>query len=160
MISNTIVLEVQSFTINNNEFNNVVILVDLPVIDTKNGPFRLVDNKIPFSVHYSYFLVYSHLYIVVINSSLFDSTKRTISSVEDITTKQLLNESMKTSPSYYVAAVVNASQYMPNYRMRYFLGAGDNTTDAEGRMFHNRELKKGFAYFFRVFSVNSTLEVC
>ena len=96
---------------------------------------------------------------MVINSSVISSTKRTISSVEDITTKQLLNESMKISPLYYVAAVVNASQYVPNHRMRYYLGAGDNTTDADGNMFHNRELKKGFAYFFRVFSIDNTLEV-
>ena len=97
---------------------------------------------------------------MVINSRVIGNTKRTISSVEDITTKQLLDESMKTSPSYYVAAVVNANQYIPNHRMRYYLGAGDNTTDAEGRMFHNKELKKGLAYFFRIFSVDSTLEVC
>ena len=97
---------------------------------------------------------------MVINSSVIGNTKRTISSVEDITTKQLLDESMKASPLYYVAAVVNANQYIPNQRMRYYLGAGDNTTDAEGHMFHNKELKKGLAYFFRVFSVDSTLEVC
>ena len=67
---------------------------------------------------------------------------------------------MKASPSYYVAAVVNANQYIPNHRMRYYLGAGDNKTDAEGRMFHNKEPKNGLAYFFQVFSVDSTLEVC
>lgn len=134
------------------------MLVNLPTVDTENGPFRLVSNSLVFfCLFVSSF--YSHLYIVVINSSLIGSTKRTITSVEDITTKQLLNESMKISPSYYVAAVVNANQYVPNRRMRYYLGAGDNTTDGDGHMFHNRELKKGLAYFFRVFSANSTLEV-
>ena len=83
-----------------------------------------------------------------------------ISSVEDITTKQLLEESTKISPLYYVAAVVNASQYIQDVTMRYYLGAGDNTTDAEGHMFHNRKLNFGLAYFFRVFSIDSTLEVC
>ena len=82
-----------------------------------------------------------------------------ISSAEDITTQELLEESMKDSPLYYIAAVVNASQYKPNHRMRYYLGVGDNTTDFKGHMFHNRKLRKDFAYFFRVFSVNSTLEV-
>ena len=97
---------------------------------------------------------------MVINSSVIGNTKRTISSVEDITTKQLLDESMKASPLYYVAAVVNANQYILNHRMRYYLGAGDSTTDAEGHMFHNKELKNGLAYFFQVFSIDSTLEVC
>ena len=80
-----------------------------------------------------------------------------ISSVEDITTKQLLNKSMTL---YYVAAVVNATQYEPNHRMGYYLGAGDHTADAEGRMFHNKKLSVGLSYFFRVFSIDSMLEVC
>ena len=41
-------MEVQSLTVNSNEFNNVVVLVDLPSIDTKNGPFRLVNNSLVF----------------------------------------------------------------------------------------------------------------
>ena len=56
--------------------------------------------------------------------------------------------------------MVNASQYIPNHRMRYYLGAGDSTTDAEGYTFRNSELKNGLSYFFRVFSIDSTLEVC
>ena len=157
MINDTIVTNLQAHLINKNTLNNTVILINLPVIDTKNGPFRLVDNVIVFCL--CIFSNYSHLYVVVINSSVIGNTKRAISSVEDITTKQLIDESMKASPLYYVAAVVNANQYIPNHRMRYYLGAGDNTTDAEGHMFHNKELKNGLAYFFRAFSVDSTLEV-
>ena len=33
---------------------------------------------------------------------------------------------------FYIAAVVNASQYKDGYRMRYTLGAGDNTTEMNG----------------------------
>ena len=88
---------------------------------------------------------------------IISNTKRMISSVEDITTKQLLNESMTL---YYVAAVVNASQYIPDHSMGYYLGADDHTVDAEGRMFHNKKLSVGLSYFFRVFSIDSTLEVC
>jgi len=83
-----------------------------------------------------------------------------ISSAENITTEELLEESMKDSPLYYIAAVVNASQYKPNHRMRYYLGAGDNTTDVKGHVFHNRKLRKDLAYFFRVFSIDSASEVC
>jgi len=83
-----------------------------------------------------------------------------ISSAEDITTQELLEESMKDSPLYYIAAVINASQYKRNHRMRYYLGAGDNTTDAYDHVFHNKKLRKGLAYFFRVFSIDSTSEVC
>ena len=98
---------------------------------------------------------------MVINSGLIENAKRAISSAKDITTKQLLNESMKdTSSLYYITAVVNASQYIPNHRMKYYLGAGDSTTDAEGHTFHNRELREDLSYFFRVYSVNSTSEVC
>ena len=158
VINDTIVTSLQALAINNNTLNNVVILINLPVIDTKNSPFRLVDHEITFCL--CIFSDYSHLYVVVINSSVIGNTKRKISGVEDITTKQLLDESMKAFPLYYVTAVVNANQYIPNHRMKYYLGADDNTTDAEGRMFHNKELKNGLAYFFRVFSIDSTLEVC
>ena len=90
---------------------------------------------------------------------IISSTKRTITSVEDITTTQLLDESMKTFPSYYVAAVVDADQY-GDRTMGYYLGADDYTTDAEGHVFHNKKLSVGLSYFFRVFSIDSTLEVC
>ena len=91
---------------------------------------------------------------------IISNTKRMITNVEDITTKQLLNESMKISPLYYVAAVVNATQYVPDHRMRYYLGAGDHTADSDGHIFYNKQLSVGLSYFFRVFSVDSTLEVC
>ena len=83
-----------------------------------------------------------------------------INSVEEITTIDLLEESSKQFPLYYVASVVSASQYIPDHRMRYNLGAEDVTTDAEGHRFYNWELSVGLAYFFRVFSIDSTLEVC
>ena len=80
--------------------------------------------------------------------------------IVEIPTKDLLIESMKTSPLFYVAAVVNAIQYVPGYRMSYILGAGDNTTDPDGLVFYNREvIKKTYLYFFRVFSPDSSLEV-
>ena len=63
-------------------------------------------------------------------------------------------------PLFYIAAIVNANQYVPNYRLKYILGAGDDTSDAEGHVFHNREVKIGLTYFFQVFSVNSTTKVC
>ena len=106
-------------------------------------------------------LTHSHLYIVVINSDvIISSTKRMISSVEDITTRDLLEETMKELPLYYIAGVVNADQYVPDHRMRYYLGVEDSTTDAEGHTFYNRKLGVGLAYFFRVFSIDSTLVVC
>jgi len=67
---------------------------------------------------------------------------------------------MNMFSSFYVAAVVNANQYVPNHKMRYILGAGDSTTDADGFRFYNREVKGNIAYFFRVFSISSTSEVC
>ena len=85
-----------------------------------------------------------------------------ITDVEDITTPQLLDYSMDNSMLYYIAAVVNASQYVQYlniFTLRYTLGAGDNTTDAYGHMFHNREVRAGYSYFYRVFSANSTPEV-
>lgn len=97
--------------------------------------------------------------MVIDNKVFSSSTKRMITSAEHITTEQLIEESMKASPSYFIAAVVNASQYVPGYVMSYILGAGDKTTDANGHVFHNRELRRGMAYFFRVFSVDSSSEV-
>lgn len=135
----------------------------MPVISTENGPFRLVDNN--DNVHINYLsvssLTHSHLYVVVINSDvIISSTKRMITSVEDITTRDLLQETNEEFPKYYVASVVNADQYLPDHRMGYYLGAEDFTTDAEGHTFDNKELNAGSAYFFRVFSIDSTLAVC
>ena len=100
--------------------------------------------------------IYSHFYIIVIiNTSV-------ITGVEHITTQQLLEHSMNHSMLYYIAAVVNASQYVQylnDFTIRYTLGAGDNTTDPHGHMFHNREVRAGYSYFYRVFSANSTLKV-
>jgi len=82
-----------------------------------------------------------------------------IDNIMEISTKDLLEESMKTSPLFYVAAAVNA---VPGYTcwMSYILGAGDNTTDPNGRAFYNREvIKRTYLYFFRVFSADSTSEV-
>ena len=96
---------------------------------------------------------------MVIDSNILINTKRMVIDVKDITTKELIEESKKTSPSYYVAAVVNSSQYIEGHIMSYILGAGDYTTDADGHEFHNRELMGDVSYFFRVFSVDSSLEV-
>lgn len=82
-----------------------------------------------------------------------------ITGIRSISTQELLRQSKIEFPLFYIAAVVNASQFVPDHRMGYILGAGDSTTDAEGHVFHNREMKIGFTYFFRVFSVNSTSEV-
>lgn len=86
-------------------------------------------------------------------------SERVITGIKNISTQELLKHSTNTFPLFYITAVVNASQFMPDHRMRYILGAGDDTTDAEGHVFHNREVKIGFTYFFRVFSVDSTTEV-
>jgi len=83
-----------------------------------------------------------------------------IENVMEISTKDLLEESTKTTPLFYVAGVVNASQYVPGYRMSYILGAGDNTTDPDGHVFYNREVYEDNLYFYRVFSSDSTQEVC
>ena len=83
-----------------------------------------------------------------------------VTTFSSIITNELLEESARTCPLFYVAAVVNASQYVPGYRMSYILGAGDNTTDPDGHVFYNREvIKKTYLYFFRVFSLDSTSEV-
>ena len=63
--------------------------------------------------------------IVITNDSV-------IHTAQEITTTE---ESYKTSPLFYVAGVVNASQYVPGYKMSYILGAGDNTTDPDGHVF-------------------------
>ena len=82
-----------------------------------------------------------------------------VDNVQEITTVDILKESTKTTPLFYVAAVVNASQYVPGYRMSYILGAGDNTTDADGHVFYNREVKGTDLYLIRVYSTNSIQEV-
>ena len=97
---------------------------------------------------------YSHLYIIVHTAS-----DQLITDPASISTEDLLEESTKTTPLFYVAGVVNASQYVPGYRMSYILGAGDNTTDPDGHVFHNREAEGTFLFFFRVFSVSSTRQV-
>ena len=78
---------------------------------------------------------------------------------QSVSTEDLLEQSMKSSPLYYVAAVVYASQYVSGYWMRYALGAGDNTTDHDGYIFHNKAVKDNYQYFFRVFSNDSTTKV-
>ena len=78
-----------------------------------------------------------------------------VENVEEITTQELLAESMEDSPQYcYIAAVVNASDYVDGCRMAYILGAEDYTTDTYGHKFYNRQLKD-----IRIFSISSTLEV-
>ena len=97
---------------------------------------------------------------MVINDDVLSNSERTVSNVEDITTQELLEESTKASPSYYIAAVINASQYVDGNRMAYILRAEDYTTDAYGHVFYNRQLRdNNFKYFFRVFSISSTQEV-
>ena len=131
----------------------------LPNVTTENGPFRLVNISL-YVATCIYYSLHSHLYIVVIKSDVLSSTKRMINNAEHITTQQLLEESVKDVPSYYIAAVVNASQYRDGFRMGYVLGAEDYTTDADGHSFYNRKLINGLEYFFRVFSISSTPEVC
>ena len=94
-----------------------------------------------------------YLYIIIaVNNSVIINT-------QTISTEVLLEQSMKSSPLYYVAGVVYASQYVPGYRMRYVLGAGDTTTDHNGHVFTNKPVKDDYQYFFRVFSNDSTSEV-
>ena len=63
---------------------------------------------------------------------------------------------MKSHPPFYVAAVVNVSQYVLGRGLGYILGAGDNTTSINGQVFYNRNVKGDHFYFFRVFSFDST----
>ncbi|XP_065918156.1 contactin-3-like isoform X3 [Dysidea avara] len=131
-----------SFIINVNNSDSTKFAIELPMITAEKGP-------------------YSHLYIVVVNNNVDDefgstTTRQVNENVTKIPTKELIEASMSTSSLVYVAAVVNASQYVPGYRMSYILGAGDSTTDPDGHVFYNREVKEGFEYFFRVFSADST----
>ena len=66
---------------------------------------------------------------------------------------------MKSDPLFYVAAVVNVSQYVLGKGLSYILGAGDNTTDINNQVFHNRKITEHYSYFFRIFSLDSTPEV-
>jgi len=104
---------------------------------------------------------FSHLYIVVVldGESGSITTRQVHDDVTTTPTKDLIVASMSTSSLVYVAGVVNASQYVPGSRLGYIVGAGDNTTDPDGNVFHNREVERDFQYFFRVFSADSTPEV-
>ena len=97
-------------------------------------------------------MIYSYLYIIVLTDNVITNT-------ESISTAMLLEESMKSHPLYYVAAVVDVSQYVLGKGLSYILGAGDNTTDINDRVFYNRKINKNYLYFFRIFSFDSTLEV-
>ena len=82
-----------------------------------------------------------------------------ITNTESISTAILLEESVKSHPLFYVAAVVNGSQYVLGKGLSYILGAGDNTTDIYSQVFYNRQVKDKHFYFFRIFSFDSTSEV-
>ena len=86
-------------------------------------------------------------------------TENVITNTESISTAMLLEESMKSHPLYFVAAVVNVSQYVLGKGLSYILGAGDNTTDINNEVFYNRKIENGYNYFFRIFSFDSTPEV-
>ena len=101
---------------------------------------------------YTSFL-YSYLYIIVV-------TDNTITDTKNISTASLLEESLKSHPLFYVTAVVNVSQYVLGKGLAYILGAGDNTTDISAQVFYNRKVKDEYCYFFRIFSFDSTNEVC
>ena len=101
---------------------------------------------------YTSFL-YSYLYIIIV-------TDDTITDTKSISTASLLEESLKSRPLFYVTAVVNVSQYVLGKGLSYILGAGDNTTDISAQVFYNRKVKDECCYFFRIFSFDSTNEVC
>ena len=82
-----------------------------------------------------------------------------ITNTESISTTSLLEESLKSQPLFYVAAVVNVGQYVLGKGLSYILGAGDTTTDITGQGFFNRKVKESQLYFFRIFSLDSTPEV-
>ena len=86
-------------------------------------------------------------------------TDNAITDTESISTAMLLEESLKSHPLYYVAAVVNLSQYVLGKGLSYILGVGDNTTDINNQIFYNRKIKNGYYYFFQIFSLDSTPEV-
>ena len=86
-------------------------------------------------------------------------TDNTITNTEGISIATILEESMKSHPLFYVAAVVNVSQYVLGKGLSYILGAGDYTTDINSQVFYNRKLKDNYLYYFRIFSFDSTPEV-
>ena len=86
-------------------------------------------------------------------------TDNAVTNTKSISTAMLLEESMKSHPLYYVAAVVNVSQYVLGKGLSFILGAGDNTTDINNGVFYNRKIENGYYYFFRIFSLDSTPKV-
>ena len=86
-------------------------------------------------------------------------TDNVITDTKSISTTSLLEESLKSHPVFYVAAVVNVSQYVLGKGLSYILGVGDTTTDISGQVFFNRKVKESQFYFFRIFSLDSTPEV-
>ena len=86
-------------------------------------------------------------------------TDNVITDVKSISTAKLLEESVKSRPLFYVAAVVNVSQYVLGNKLSYILGTGDNTTDINNQVFYSRKVKDTYLYFFRIFSFDSTPEV-
>ena len=97
-------------------------------------------------------LTYSYLYIIVV-------TDNVITNAKSVSTASLLEESLKSHPLFYVAAVVNISQYVLGNKLNYILGVRDNTTDINNQVFYNRKVKDTYLYFFRIFSFDSTPEV-
>ena len=86
-------------------------------------------------------------------------TDNVITDAKGISTANLLEESMKSRPLFYVTAVVSVSQYVLGNKLSYILGTGDNTTDINNQVFYNRKVKDTYLYFFRIFSFDSTPEV-
>ena len=86
-------------------------------------------------------------------------TDNGVTNTKSISTANLLEESVKSRPLFYVAAVVNVSQYVLGNKLSYILGTGDNTTDINNQVFYNRKVEDTYLYFFRIFSFDSTPEV-
>ena len=84
---------------------------------------------------------------MIINSSA-------ITDMKNIMTQELLDHSMNSSMQFYIAAVINASQYRNGHRIRYVLGASDFTTDAD-----NNTFCRGYSFFYCVFSASNTSEI-
>ena len=83
-------------------------------------------------------------------------TDNGVTNAKSISTASLLEESLKSHPLFYVAAVVNFSQYVLGNKLSYILGARDNTTDINNQVFYNRKVKDNYLYSFRIFSFDST----
>lgn len=86
-------------------------------------------------------------------------TDNGVTNTKTISTASLLEESLKSHPLFYVAAIVNVSQYVLGNKLGYILGAGDNTTDINDEVFYNRKVKDSYMYCFRIFSFDSTPQV-